>query len=161
MQAMGVPDVQSALEALALDIKIIEFDGSTATAQQAADHIGCQLGQIVKSLGYMINKDTPALILTSGDQTIDYRKLAALFDVGRKKVRMMTAEQCVAVLGYAPGGVPPIAHRVSGMSLYLDDKLKRFDTLYAAGGAANAVFPIGLSTLLAVTDGSFADVVRS
>ena len=105
MQAMGVPNVQAALEALALDIKIIEFDGSTATSQQAADHIGCQLGQIVKSLGYMINKTTPALILASGDQTIDDRKLAALFDVGRKKVRMMTTEQCVVVLGYAPGGV--------------------------------------------------------
>ena len=57
--------------------------------------------------------------------------------------------------------VSPIAHRVSGLSLFLDERLQRFDTVYAAGGAANAIFPISLSALLAVTDGSFADVVRS
>ena len=150
MQAMGLPDVQAALEALALDIKIIEFDGSTATSKKAADHIGCQLGQIVKSLGYMINKTTPTLVLTSGDQTIDDRKLAALFGVGRKRVRMMTAEQCVAVLGYVPGGVPPIAHRSSGMSLGCEAATVRYCV------RCNAIFPIGWQT-----GGSFADVVRA
>lgn len=55
-QAMGVADVQAALDNLGLAIVIIEFDSSTATSQQAADNIGCQLGQIVKSLGFMIDK---------------------------------------------------------------------------------------------------------
>ena len=138
MKAMGVPDVQAALDRLRLDIEIVTFDRSTATSQQAADNVGCELGQIVKSLGYMINKATPALVLTSGDQTIDERKLAALYAVGRKKVRMMNAEQCLAILGYRPGGVPPIGHRSDGIDLYLDETLKRFETVYAAGGGANA-----------------------
>ena len=161
MHTMGVEHVQAALDQLQLGIRIIEFDSSTATSQQAADSIGCYLGQIVKSLGYLINKTMPALVLTSGDQSVDERKLAALFAVGRKKVRMMKAEQCLAILGYAPGGVPPVAHRSNGIAVYLDETLRRFETVYAAGGAANAIFPVGLDLLHEVTRGSFADVVRA
>ena len=161
MQAMGVKDVEAALESLALDTQVIEFGSSTATSQQAAESVGCQLGQIVKSLGFMINRSMPVLVLASGDQTIDERKLAAIFGVGRKKVRMMTAAQCLELLGYAPGGVPPIAHRSSGIIIYLDDMLRRFQTVYAAGGAANAIFPIELGVLQAVTSGAFADLARA
>ncbi len=161
MGAMGVAQVQAALDQLQLGTDIIEFDSSTATAQQAADNVGCQLGQIVKSLGFMINKTRPVLVLTSGDQSIDERKLAALFGVGRKRARMMNAEQCLALLGYAPGGVPPIAHRGGGFSVYLDDSLKRYETVYAAGGGANAIFPVRLSVLQEVTRGTFADLARA
>ena len=160
MQAMGVREVQAALDALGLEIKVIEFEDSTATSRQAANRIGCQLGQIVKSLGFMIDKRAPVLVLTSGDQAIDERKLAALFGVGRKKARMMNAEQCLDLLGYAPGAVPPIGLRSSGIPVYLDETLKRFETVYAAGGAANAIFPINLASLQAATRGSFEDVTR-
>ena len=161
MQAMGVKDVQAALDALALDTKVIEFAGSTATSQQAAERVGCQLGQIVKSLGFVIDKSMPVLVLASGDQKIDERKLAALFDVGRKRVRMLTAAQCLELLGYAPGGVPPIALRNSGIAVYLDNTLGRYHTVYAAGGAANAIFPIDLNTLCQITAGVFADLTRT
>lgn len=60
-QVMGVADVQAALNQLGLGITIIEFDSPTAASQQAADNIGCQLGQIVKSLGFMIDKSQPGL----------------------------------------------------------------------------------------------------
>ena len=67
-QAMGVADVQAALDKLGLAITIIEFDSSTATSQQAADNIGCQLGQIVKSLGFMIDEPQPGLADPHGCQ---------------------------------------------------------------------------------------------
>ncbi|MCY4063337.1 MAG: YbaK/EbsC family protein [Chloroflexi bacterium] len=159
--AMGVAQVQAALDELRLGISVIEFESSTATSQQAADNVGCQLGQIVKSLGFMINKATPVLVLASGDQSIDERKLAALFGVGRKKARMMNAEQCLKVLGYAPGGVPPIAHRSGGFAVYLDETLNRFDMVYAAGAAANAIFPVPLPLLQDMTGGIFADIARA
>lgn len=92
MQAMGVADVQNALDQLQLDIRILEFESATATAQQAADNIGCELGQIVKSLGFILSKTRPVLVLASGDQSVDERKLGAMFRVGRKQVRMMNAE---------------------------------------------------------------------
>ena len=161
MQAMGVADVQNALDQLGLQVKVIEFESPTATSQQAADNIGCELGQIVKSLGFILNKTTPVLVLASGDKSVDERKLAALFQVGRKKVRMMNAEQCLNILGYLPGGVPPIAHRTGKISTILDSSLGRFETVYAAGGAPNAIFPIELATLQMVTQARYADVVKS
>ena len=160
LQVLGVADVKRALHALNLKVEVIEFDSSTATSQQAAANIGCQLGQIVKSLGFMINKATPTLVLASGDQSIDERKLAKLFGVGRKKVRMMTAEQCISYLGYTPGGVPPVGLRCRGMAVYLDQSLRRFERVYAAGGAAHAIFPIRLDTLQEVTGGVVADLVK-
>ncbi len=160
MQAMGVGDVQAALDELGLYIAIREFDRATATAQQAADNIVCELGQIVKSLGFMIDQRTPLLVLASGDTAVDERKLAARYAVGRKRVRLMNREQCLAILGYAPGGVPPIAHRTGDFAVLLDEGLRRFDLVYAAGGAANAIFPISLKTLAEVTGGEFVDLAR-
>ena len=160
MQVLGVSDVKLALRQLNLDLDVREIAASTATSQQAADNIGCDLGQIVKSLGFMIDKSKPTLVLASGDQTVDQRKLAAIFAVGRKKARMMTAEQCILHLGYAPGGVPPVGHRRGDIPIYLDLSLKRYELVYAAGGAANAIFPIRLDTLQRVTNGVFADLVK-
>ncbi|MCY4147542.1 MAG: YbaK/EbsC family protein [Chloroflexi bacterium] len=158
MQAMGVADVQAALDNLGLGIVIIEFESSTATSQQAADNIGCQLGQIVKSLRFMINKSQPLLVLASGDQHIDDRKLARRYGVGRKKVRMMNARQCCELLGYAPGGVPPIAHRSSGLPILMDASLRRFETVYAAGGAGHAIFPVRTEKLREIAAAEVADL---
>ena len=160
MQVLDATDVKRTLRDLKLEVDVIEFDSSTATAQQAAQNIGCELGQIVKSLGFIVNKTTPVLVLTSGDHSVDERKLAALLSAGRKRVRMMTAEQCISVLGYSPGGVPPIGHRTGGFAIYLDQSLQRFGLVYAAAGADNAVFPIRLRTLQQVTGGAFADLVK-
>lgn len=158
MQVFGVAEVRLALREFELDVEVVEFANSTATSQQAADNIGCELGQIVKSLGFMINKTTPVLVLASGDQSVDERKLAALCGVGRKKARMMTPEQCVTQLGYRPGAVPPIGHRSDGVAVYLDRSLQRFEIVYAAGGAANAIFPMPLLTLKRVARGVYADL---
>lgn len=160
MQPMTSDDVQATIHALGLDVEIIKFEQSTATSQMAADNVGCELGQIVKSLGFMINKEKPILILTSGDQTVDDRKLSKMFEVGRKKIRMMKVEQCIEILGYAPGGVPPIGHRTTGFQIIIDQMLKRYETVYAAGGSAQTIFPIELETLQDVTQATFADVVK-
>lgn len=161
MQAMSIKDVQLALERLELEIEIIEFASSTATSQQAADNVRCELGQIVKSLGFLIEKSKPILVLASGDQSVDDRKLASLFHVGRKKVRMMNPEQCLSILGYSPGGVPPLGHRKLDIPVIIDDNLRRYDIVYAAGGAANAIFPIELAVLRQVTKADFADIART
>ncbi len=159
MESLTTADVQNALERLNLDVKIQTFEASTATSQQAADAIGCELGQIVKSLAFIIDEQ-PILVLASGDQRIDDKKLAAMFNVGRKKVKTATPEECVSIYGYAPGGVPPFGHRTSGLSTYLDDSLQRYKQLYAAGGSSNAIFPLTLAQLVAATGAQFADVKR-
>ena len=161
MQAMGVKDVQRALDQLGLMISIIEFTNSTATSEMAAENVGCELGHIVKSLGFMISRAKPVLILARGDHPVDERKLAGLFAVGRKKVRMMNAEQYLTILGYLPGGIPPFAHRSDGIRMLLDAQLQRYEIVFAAGGASNAIFPIRLSTLQEMTNGEFADIAKA
>lgn len=159
MQPLTPDDVQNALDGLNLNIQIRFFEESTATSQLAADQIGCQLGQIVKSLCFLID-GSPILVLASGDQVIDDKKLASLFNVGRKKVRMARAEECIAIYGYPPGGVPPLGHRTAGLTTYIDDSLRRFEQIYAAAGTSNTIFPITLSQLVSATGGQFANVVR-
>lgn len=159
MQPLMPADVQAALDQLNLGIAIRFFENSTATSQQAADNIGCELGQIVKSLAFIID-EKPILVLASGDQRVDDKKLAAIYNVGRKKVKTASPEQCVEIYGYAPGGVPPLAHRTPGLPVHIDDSLKRYDQLYAAGGAHNAIFPITLKQLEQVTNGQIADVAK-
>ncbi len=158
MQPLTPNDVQTALDMLDLGIQIRFFDTPTATSQQAADNIGCALGQIVKSICFLV-ADQPVIVLTSGDQKVDDRKLAELYSVGRKKVKAADAVQLVEIYGYEPGSVPPLGHR-SPIPTYIDRTLGRFDMIYAAGGAHNAIFPITLAQLEAATGGTMMDVVR-
>lgn len=163
IQPLNSQHVEAALQRLGLSIEIRYFEETTATSQQAADQIGCLLGQIVKSLCFMVETETgilPVLVLTSGDQRVDDRKIAAFYNVGRKRVRTATPQECVAIFGYEPGGVPPVGHRTDGLTVYIDESLLRFEMLYAAGGAHNAIFPITMEQLQGATGGKLADVVR-
>lgn len=158
MQPLTPDDVQIALDQLNLGIKIRFFETTTATSQQAADNIGCELGQIVKSICFLVDEQ-PVIVLTSGDQRVDDRRLADLYNVGRKKVKTASAEQLIEIWGYEPGSVPPFGHR-RRVPTYIDSTLRRFDQLYAAGGAHNAIFPITLDQLVAATSGTIAFVVK-
>jgi prolyl-tRNA editing enzyme YbaK/EbsC (Cys-tRNA(Pro) deacylase) len=159
MESLTPQHVQVALDSFNLGIQIRFFDNSTATSQLAADNIGCELGQIAKSLAFIVDGQ-PIVVIASGDQRVDDRKLAALYNVGRKKVRPATPEQCVEIYGYAPGGVPPLAYRTPGLKVYLDESLKRYQQIYAAGGAHNAIFPVTIEQLPQISGGQFADVKR-
>lgn len=159
MQLMTPADVQAALDAFDLDIRLTFYEESTATSQLAADAIGCELGQIAKSLAFIIDGQ-PILVVASGDQRVAEKKLAAYFAVGRKKVKVASHEQVVEIYGYEPGGVPPLAHRTSGMTVLVDESLQRYDRIFAAGGAHNALFGVTLEQLQQISGGTFADVKR-
>jgi prolyl-tRNA editing enzyme YbaK/EbsC (Cys-tRNA(Pro) deacylase) len=154
--------VQAVLDHALPGTQIRFFEETTATSQQAADNIGCQLGQIVKSICFLVeleDRREPVVVLTSGDQKVDDRKIAEVYGVGRKKVKVATAEELVEIYGYPPGSVPPVGHRTP-ITTYIDSTLSRWDMLYAAGGAHNAIFPLTLADLKAMTGGTVLDVVR-
>jgi prolyl-tRNA editing enzyme YbaK/EbsC (Cys-tRNA(Pro) deacylase) len=159
MQALTPEHVQAELDRLNTGIQIHFFATTTATSQQAADNIGCELGQIVKSILFIVDGQ-PIVVLTSGDQYVDDRKLAARFEVGRKKVKTAKPEECITIYGYAPGAVPPLAYRTPNIIVLADQSLQRYETVYAAGGAHNAIFPVGLAQLITITGATFADVVK-
>jgi Cys-tRNA(Pro) deacylase len=151
-------DVQAALDKLGCNIQVTRYETSTATSQEAADSIGTELGSIVKSLCFLVDGQ-PVVVLAAGDQRMDERKIAQLYEVGKKKVRMADAEKTIEVTGYAPGGVPPVGH-VQELPILIDKTLERFELVYAAAGAPNAIFPIKLEQLIEITGGKVADIAR-
>jgi len=158
MQPFTTENVQEALTALGIATEIHIFTESTATASEAAAAIGTELGSIVKSLCFVI-AETPVVILTAGDQRVDDRKLGSLYEVSRKKVKIADSETTVQETGYLPGGVPPIGHRKS-IPVLIDSTLQRYETVYAAAGTANSIFPIALETLIAATNGKVVDIAK-
>jgi prolyl-tRNA editing enzyme YbaK/EbsC (Cys-tRNA(Pro) deacylase) len=131
------------------------LDGSARTAQQAADGLGVQLGQIAKSVIFRRLQDEAAvLVVTSGDRRVDERKVAALVGpVGRADADFVKART-----GFAIGGVAPLAHLHPPVTL-LDQELWRFETVWAAAGHSHAVFQLQPDDLRRLTRAPLADVV--
>jgi len=151
--------VQAALEALGLPGRVCTFDeASTHTAQEAADAVGCELGQIVKTLFFMAD-GRPTMALVAGDRQVDTAALAQLIGVGRKKLKMGSPEEVRAVTGYEVGGVSPVGI-AQPCDIVVDDSLRRFDEVWAAAGAANAVFPARPEDLVRTIGGQWARIVK-
>ena len=157
-QQRSPDDVQAALDALGLDIRVQTFETSTATSQEAADSIGTSLGSIAKSLCFVVNGQ-PVVVIAAGDVRVDDRKLASLHEVSRKKVKIADAQTTVQATGYAPGGVPPVGHSQM-LPIYVDQSLGRFDLIYAAAGAPNAIFAIAYEQLVSVSGGQVVDIAK-
>lgn len=151
--------VRRVLTERAPDIEIRFFDASTATSQLAAEQIGCELGQIAKSIVFFA-EDRPVVVVISGDQRIDDRKLATHFGLPRKRIRTANADECIAVTGYAPGGVPPIAHRRDDIILFVDQSLNRYPQIFAAAGAPNAIMPMTVERLVQLSGGGLANFAK-
>lgn len=132
--------LQERLHELGLDVEVRELAGSTRTAQEAADAVGAELGQIVKSLVF-VDGDGAVLCLCAGDRRVDTAKLG-------DGVRQAKADEVREATGFAVGGVPPLGHD-HPVRTVVDESLRRFETLWCAGGTPHAVFPVGTEQLIA------------
>jgi prolyl-tRNA editing enzyme YbaK/EbsC (Cys-tRNA(Pro) deacylase) len=142
--------LQERLHDQGLDVEIRELSDSTRTAQEAADAVGAELGQIVKSLVFM-EGDGAVLCLCAGDRRVDTAKLG-------DGVRQAKADEVHEATGFAVGGVPPLGHDRPVRTL-VDESLRRFETLWCAGGTPHAVFPVATERLLAaIPDAQVRDV---
>ena len=151
--------VQSALRELGLNRAIVEFQASTHTVEAAAQAIGCERGQIVKTLFFLAD-GRPTLVLVAGDMQVDTAELARLLGVGRKKLRMGTPDEVLEATGFALGGVAPIGSRTA-CDVVIDGSLLRFERVWAAAGTANAVFSVEMDALVTATRGQLANVTHS
>jgi prolyl-tRNA editing enzyme YbaK/EbsC (Cys-tRNA(Pro) deacylase) len=142
--------LQSRLQDLGLDVRVQELADSTRTAQEAADAVGAELGQIVKSLVF-VDDEGPLLCLCAGDRRVDTAKLG-------NNVRQAKGSEVRDATGYAIGGVPPLGHD-RPLRTVIDASLRRFDTLWCAGGTPHAVFPVQTESLIAaIPSGEVKDV---
>lgn len=108
---------------------IIELEDSSATVELAAQALGVEPGMIAKTMSFM-QGDKPVLILMEGTAKIDNRKYKDTFHV---KAKMIPFDEVEGIVGHAPGGVCPFGIN-DGIEVYLDESLKRFDTVYPAAG---------------------------
>jgi prolyl-tRNA editing enzyme YbaK/EbsC (Cys-tRNA(Pro) deacylase) len=147
---------QVALDALGLRRSVIELPVEARTSQQAADAVGVGVGQIAKSLVFMVD-GAPIMVIASGVNRVDERKLATL---AGGKVRRADADTVKKATGYTIGGVPPFGHDTA-LRLWIDEDLLGHDLIYAAGGVPECIFPLTPEELLKATGGTVADVRES
>jgi prolyl-tRNA editing enzyme YbaK/EbsC (Cys-tRNA(Pro) deacylase) len=153
----GVQRVSRVLQEAAHPHAPVMLDGAARTAQEAADALGVQLGQIAKSVIFKRKEDGVAvLVVTSGDRRVDEKKVAAL--VG--KVGRADADFVKAQTGFTIGGVSPVAHLNPSVTL-LDQDLWRFEVVWAAAGHPHGVFQLHPEDLKRLTGGPVADVVQA
>ena len=150
----GPQRVQTALQDIGVEIKVINLDASARTARQAAQAIGTQLGSIVKSLVFLADGE-PVVVLIAGDRKANPAKLKQ--QMGARRVMIADADQVREATGYAIGGVPPLAHK-QPLPIWIDRSLGRFETVYAAAGGPRAIFAIAYAKLVELTTGQVADL---
>jgi Cys-tRNA(Pro) deacylase len=132
--------VRAFLEARGLAEGLFEFEAhSTKTAQQAADRMGCELGQIVKTLVFVVDDGQVVVALVSGDQRADLDAVA--LHAGGTAARMATVDEVRQATGYAIGGVCPF-DLPAGLPVLADDSLLRFEEVYPAAGTPDSMVRI-------------------
>ena len=149
----AVERFERAARATGLSFEVLRFPEGTRTAADAARAVGCEVGQIVKSLVFMADGE-PFLALTAGSNRADPSRLAVV--MGADEVRTATAEEAREATGFAIGGTPPFGHP-RRLRVLADPDLLRYDVVWAAGGSPDAVFPITPADLLRLSAGEPAD----
>lgn len=139
---MSVEKVKNYFKAFGIDGRIQEFDVSSATVELASKALNCEPCRIAKTLSFMVDNN-PVLIVTAGDMKIDNGKYKAQFGT---KAKMLKADEVTQLVGYSVGGVCPFAVN-EGVKIYLDESLKRFETVFPACGSSNSAIELTISEL--------------
>lgn len=134
---MAIERVKEYFKQYDMEERIIELAESSATVELAAHALGCEPARIAKSLSFMVN-DKPILIISAGDVKVDNAKYKAKFST---KAKMLTAQEVETLIGHAVGGVCPFGVN-DGVTVYLDESLKRFTTVFPACGSGNSAIEL-------------------
>lgn len=139
---MSIEKVRAYFAQLDMEARVLEFPVSSATVELAAVAVGCEPARIAKTLSFMV-EEKPILIVTAGDAKINNSAYKAQFHA---KAKMLTPEQVVEWIGHAVGGVCPFAVN-PGVTVYLDESLKRFNTVFPACGSSNSAIELTIPEL--------------
>ena len=158
LEKKNVLKVKNYLQKLDPSIKLIELNTTARTAQDAANSLKQEVGAIVKSLLFKnVETNEYYLCLVSGDQYISLDKLSKI--IGNKIIKA-NADECKEVTGFSIGGVPPVAHIHSPSRIFIDEKLNRFNKVYAAAGHPYVVFEITFEQLCQISKGNIVDFIE-
>jgi Cys-tRNA(Pro) deacylase len=149
--------VRAFLAAHGLDAGVHEFEQSTKTAAMAAEAMGCELGQIVKSLVVIVDGERPVLALVAGDRRGDLDAIAA--EMGGGTAKTADADVVREATGYAIGGVSPF-DLPAALPVLVDDSLARFETVFPAAGTPSSMVELPLATLIELSGGRVCTVAH-
>lgn len=150
--------VQDTLQSLGSNLQVIEFEQTTRTSTEAAQAVGCDVGQIAKSLIFKGKQSGKAiLIIASGANRVDEKKIRAL---AGEKVEKPNADFVREQTGFVIGGVPPVGH-AQKLETLIDEDLMKFDEIWGAAGTPNAVFKLAPQDLVKMTGGKIVNIKTS
>ena len=152
---MAIEKVKEYFSIYNIEDRIQEFEVSSATVELAAQALGCEGKRIAKTLSFLVN-DKAILIVAAGDAKIDNSKYKATFSC---KAKMLSYEQVEEYIGHAVGGVCPFAIHDT-VTVYLDESLKRFNTVFPACGSSNSAVALSCDELTQTTGGCWVDVCK-
>ncbi|MCI8516476.1 MAG: YbaK/EbsC family protein [Hungatella sp.] len=139
---MAIEKVRKYFRQYGVEHRILEFDVSSATVELAAEALSCEPCRIAKTLSFMVG-ETPILIVAAGDARIDNHKYKERFGT---KAKMLSFDEAETVIGHGVGGVCPFAVN-EGVTVYLDESLKRFETVFPACGSSNSAIELTMEEL--------------
>ena len=139
---MSIEKVKEYFAKYSIDDRILEFDVSSATVELAAKAVGTQPERIAKTMSFIV-EEKPILILLAGDVKIDNPKYKAEFHT---KAKMLSFDEVEAIIGHGVGGVCPFGIN-DGIDVYLDESLKRFETVFPAAGSSNSAIELTIPEL--------------
>lgn len=139
---MSIDRVKAYFRELGIEDKVQELAESSATVELAAQALGVEPGRIAKTLSFMVDGN-PILIVAAGDVKIDNAKYKKFFGA---KAKMLTPDEAVTLIGHAVGGVCPFAVN-EGVTVYLDESLKKFVTVFPACGSSNSAIELTMEEL--------------
>jgi prolyl-tRNA editing enzyme YbaK/EbsC (Cys-tRNA(Pro) deacylase) len=142
--------VQQALNAIGMQLDVIELPDSTRTSQEAAQALGCQVGQIAKSIIFQaITSHRPILVIASGSNRVNEKVIAGLIG---EVIGKADADFVRKRTGFVIGGVPPLGH-TECLETFIDQDLLQYREIWAAAGTPHAVFRLTPDDLLRMTGG--------
>ncbi len=139
---MSIEKVKAYFRTRGMEDRVLEFTVSSATVELAAIALGCEECRIAKTLSFHVGEKV-VLVVMAGDTKIDNQKYKAQFGT---KAKMLEYEEAPALIGHAVGGVCPFAVN-DGVEVYLDESLKRFETVFPACGSANSAIEMTMAEL--------------
>jgi Cys-tRNA(Pro) deacylase len=151
----SVRKVEKALKAHGLECQVLNMKETTRSAQDAANSLGCQVEQIVKSLVFMTKKTKkPILVVASGANRVNTKKIRNLLS---EPIKMADPDFVRAKTGFVVGGVPPLGHS-NPLETFIDEDLLKYPEIWAAAGSSNTMFKLSPDDLQKITQGQVISV---
>ena len=151
----GVEEVKSYIEENSINGEIIMFKAEQAkTSASAAEHLGCEVAQIAKSI--VLKAENPILVILSGDMRVDLKKLSGVIG---QKAKLASPEYVSDEVGFIIGGVPPMGFD-RPVRILIDESIERFSEVFSSGGSRDSILKIDVNELKNVVKGEIVDVSK-